>query len=79
MADGRRARTRAEILQDAGLPERIAPLLEGGTERQLAESAREVAADLGLRPAQTEAVALARRALKHAELLRRATGGGGRS
>ena len=58
--------SREEVLRDALLPERLAPLLTGTTDEELTASAHEVAADLGIRPTATEAVLVARHAIAHA-------------
>ena len=62
--------SREQILRNAGLPERLAPLVTGDTPEDMDSSARELADALGIRPAPSEAVLLARRALSHAEKVR---------
>ena len=66
---------REQILRQAGLPPRLAGLLKGATEQELTDSAHEVAADLDIRP-QTEAILLARKAIKHAAEYRAMLGQG---
>ena len=68
----------AQILRDNLLPEKLAPLIEGETEQEMTRSAHSVASELGIAPAQSEAVILARKAIKHAEQYRSLTEGSSR-
>lgn len=62
-------RSKEEVLRDAQLPEGLAPLLEGESDKELEASAHKVASELGIQAAPSEAVAVARKAIKHAELM----------
>lgn len=65
----------AKVLRDNLLPEKLAPLIEGETEDEMKASALSVASELGIQAAPSEAVILARKAIKHAERYRALTEG----